>query len=389
MFRIKTLNRISPAGLSKLDNTRFSVGDETDNPDGILVRSSEMGDYVFPDTLRAIARAGAGTNNIPVARCSEAGIVVFNTPGANANAVKELVLCSLFLSSRKIVSGIDWVKQLARKGEDVAAAVEKGKAAFVGPELEGKSLGIVGLGAVGVQVANVAVKLGMKVYGYDPFLSVEHALNLTRSIHRVMDLESIYKTCDYITLHVPLNPETKGMINTDSIHMMKGHVRIINLARGELVDTKDILEALETGKVGCYITDFPNNDLALAKNVVAIPHLGASTPESEDNCAAMAAMELKDYLENGNIKNSVNLPDVSMEFSGMDRLCVIHKNIPNMLGSIISILSPENMNIENMVNKSKKDYAYTMLDVNSKVPENVIDKIKAVEGVLRVRVIHH
>lgn len=389
MFRIKTMNKISPAGLSKLDSTRFSVGDDTENPDGILVRSAEMGEYAFPSSLRAIARAGSGTNNIPVSRCSEAGIVVFNTPGANANAVKELVLCSLLLSCRRIVPGIAWLRELAEKGEDVSALVEKGKSAFVGPELQGKTLGIVGLGAIGIQVANVAVKLGMEVYGYDPFLSVDAALNLTRSIHRAMDLETIYKNCDYITLHVPFNSETKGMINADSISMMKGHVRIINLARGGLVETKDMLEALESGKVACYVTDFPTNELVLAKNVITIPHLGASTPESEDNCAVMAAVQLKDYLENGNIKNSVNLPDVSQEFTGMERLCVIHKNSPNMLSKIISIISPENLNIENMTNKSKKDYAYTMLDLNDRVPSRVVEAIKGTEGVLRVRSIVH
>ena len=389
MFRIKTLNKISPAGLSVLDKSRFTVSDDAENEDGILVRSADMQDYPFPENLRAIARAGAGTNNIPIARCSEAGIVVFNTPGANANAVKELAVCGMLLASRKITEGSAWVKEQAAEGADVEKVVEKGKSQFVGPELSGKMLGVIGLGAIGVQVANIATKLGMTVFGYDPFLSVDAALSLSRLVHRAMDLDTIYKNCDYITIHVPQTPETKGMINEGAIHMMKGGVRILNLARGTLVNDDDMLAALESGKVAAYVTDFPNNKILQGKNVIAIPHLGASTPESEENCAVMAAQELRDYLENGNIKNSVNLPTLVQEWSGVSRLCIIHRNIPGAIANITGILSKDGVNVENMTNKSKKDYAYTIVDVGSRVNDNVADEIRALDGVLRVRLLNH
>ena len=389
MYRIKTLNKISPAGLSVLYQTRYQVSGDVENEDGILVRSADMHDCAFPDALRAIARAGAGTNNIPIDRCSEAGIVVFNTPGANANAVKELAVCALLLASRNIAGGVEWVKAQAAAGVEVADVVEKGKGQFVGPELSGKMLGVIGLGAIGVQVANIATKLGMTVFGYDPYLSVDAALSLSRLVHRAMDLETIYKNCDYITLHVPLNDQTRGMINSDAIHMMKGGVRIINLARGGLVNEDDILAALDTGKVAAYVTDFPNSRLAGGRNVVPIPHLGASTPESEENCAVMAAQQLRDYLENGNIRNSVNLPTLEQEWSGIARLCIIHRNIPAMLSAITGILSQEGVNVENMTNKSKKDYAYTVVDINARVKDSVLDAIRAVDGVLRVRLINH
>ena len=348
-----------------------------------------MHEYAFPEALRAIARAGAGTNNIPIERCSEAGIVVFNTPGANANAVKELAVCALLLASRKITAGSAWLREQAGAGADVEKVVEKGKSQFVGPELMGKTLGVIGLGAIGVQVANIATKLGMTVYGYDPYLSVDAALAMSRLIHRAMDLETIYKNCDYISVHVPQTPETKGMINTDSIHMMKGGVRIINLARGGLVNDDDMLEALESGKVGAYVTDFPNNKILQGKNVVAIPHLGASTPESEENCAVMAAQELREYLENGNIRNSVNLPTLEQAWSGISRLCVIHRNTPGVIASITGLLSKDNVNVENMTNKSKKDYAYTIVDLGSRVKESLADEVRAIEGVLRVRLLNH
>ena len=389
MFRIKTLNKISPAGLSVLDQTRYSISGDAENEDGILVRSADMHDYEFPDALRAIARAGAGTNNIPIDRCSEAGIVVFNTPGANANAVKELAVCGMLLASRKITEGSAWVKEQAAEGADVEKVVEKGKSQFVGPELSGKMLGVIGLGAIGVQVANIATKLGMTVFGYDPFLSVDAALSLSRLVHRAMDLDTIYKNCDYITIHVPQTPETKGMINEGAIHMMKGGVRILNLARGTLVNDDDMLAALESGKVAAYVTDFPNNKILQGKNVIAIPHLGASTPESEENCAVMAAQELRDYLENGNIKNSVNLPTLVQEWSGVSRLCIIHRNIPGAIANITGILSKDGVNVENMTNKSKKDYAYTIVDVGSRVNDNVADEIRALDGVLRVRLLNH
>lgn len=389
MFRIKTLNKISPAGLSVLDQTRYSISSDVENEDGILVRSADMHEYQFPDALRAIARAGAGTNNIPTDRCSEAGIVVFNTPGANANAVKELAVCGLLLASRKITEGNAWVKAQLAEGADVEKVVEKGKSQFVGPELSGKMLGVIGLGAIGVQVANIATKLGMTVFGYDPFLSVDAALSLSRLVHRAMDLDTIYKNCDYITIHVPQTPETKGMINEGAIHMMKGGVRILNLARGGLVNDDDMLAALESGKVAAYVTDFPNNKILQGKNVIAIPHLGASTPESEENCAVMAAQQLRDYLENGNIKNSVNLPTLVQEWSGVSRLCIIHRNVPGAIANITGILSKDGVNVENMTNKSKKDYAYTIVDVGSRVGDNVADEIRALDGVLRVRLLNH
>ncbi|MCI6364785.1 MULTISPECIES: phosphoglycerate dehydrogenase [Eubacteriales] len=389
MFRIKTLNQISPTGLSVLDASRFTVSDGVENEDGVLVRSADMQEYVFPPALRAIARAGAGTNNIPVDRCSESGIVVFNTPGANANAVKELAVCALMLASRDVVGGVEWVKAQARAGEDVAKVVEKGKSQFVGPEISGKNLGVIGLGAIGVQVANIATKLGMTVYGYDPFLSVDAALSLSRLVHHVTDLTAIYKNCDYITIHVPQTADTKGMLNAAAFDQMKTGVRVINLARGGLVAGEDMIAALESGKVARYVTDFPDNALTLVKNVVPIPHLGASSPESEENCALMAAQQLRDYLETGNIRNSVNLPTLEQDWSGETRLCIIHRNVPNMLASITAALSRENVNVENMTNKSKGNYAYTIVDVSARVGDAVADEIRAISGVLRVRVLRH
>ena len=389
MFRIKTLNQISPTGLSVLDASRFTVSDGVENEDGVLVRSADMQEYVFPPALRAIARAGAGTNNIPVDRCSESGIVVFNTPGANANAVKELAVCALMLASRDVVGGVEWVKAQARAGEDVAKVVEKGKSQFVGPEISGKNLGVIGLGAIGVQVANIATKLGMTVYGYDPFLSVDAALSLSRLVHHVTDLTAIYKNCDYITIHVPQTADTKGMLNAAAFDQMKTGVRVINLARGGLVADEDMIAALKSGKVARYVTDFPDNALTLVKNVVPIPHLGASSPESEENCALMAAQQLRDYLETGNIRNSVNLPTLEQDWSGETRLCIIHRNVPNMLASITAALSRENVNVENMTNKSKGNYAYTIVDVRARVGDAVADEIRAISGVLRVRVLRH
>ena len=389
MFRIKTLNQISPTGLSVLDASRFTVSDGVENEDGVLVRSADMQEYVFPPALRAIARAGAGTNNIPVDRCSESGIVVFNTPGANANAVKELAVCALMLASRDVVGGVEWVKAQARAGEDVAKVVEKGKSQFVGPEISGKNLGVIGLGAIGVQVANIATKLGITVYGYDPFLSVDAALSLSRLVHHVTDLTAIYKNCDYITIHVPQTADTKGMLNAAAFDQMKTGVRVINLARGGLVADEDMIAALKSGKVARYVTDFPDNALTLVKNVVPIPHLGASSPESEENCALMAAQQLRDYLETGNIRNSVNLPTLEQDWSGETRLCIIHRNVPNMLASITAALSRENVNVENMTNKSKGNYAYTIVDVSARVGDAVADEIRAISGVLRVRVLRH
>ena len=390
MYRIKTLNKISSAGLDQLDKSRFQVGNDVENEDGILVRSAAMHDYVFPDALRAIARAGAGTNNIPIDRCSENGIVVFNTPGANANAVKELVIAALLIASRDILGGADWVQEQPHTPNvDLAAAVEKGKSAFVGPELYRKTLGVIGLGAIGALVCNIALDLGMDVYGYDPFLSVDAALRLDRHVHVVKSVDELYKVSDYITIHVPYTNDTKDFINAEAISKMKGQVRVLNLARGGLVNDDDMIAALESGRVAKYVTDFPNDKIALVHNVIALPHLGASTPESEENCARMAADQLKDYLINGNIKNSVNLPNVHQDWSGISRVCLIHKNIPAMLTKITTILSDEGVNVENLTNKSKKDYAYTMVDLNGRIKDAVADELRAIPGMIRVRVINH
>ena len=387
MYNIKTMNKIAAVGLDQLPADQYRIGDDVKNEDGILVRSAKLHDYDFPANLWAIARAGAGTNNIPIDRCSEAGIVVFNTPGANANAVKELVVCALMMASRDIIGGNAWVKRQVADGVDVASVVEKGKGAFVGPELYHKTLGIIGLGAIGVLVANAAIQLGMEVYGYDPYLSVDTALRLDRHVHVVKDAAELYKVADYITIHVPYMEATRHTINADTIAQMKDSVRIINLARGELVDDDAMVAALESGKVARYVTDFPTNKIVAAPSVVAIPHLGASTPESEDNCAVMAAKELRDFLENGNIKNSVNFPNVEMERSGVQRLCIVHRNIPAMLANITLQLSKDGVNVENMTNKSKGDYAYTIVDAGAPVDEGVISDIKKVPGIIRMRVI--
>ncbi len=387
MFRIKTMNKISPMGLNTFDKALYQINEEQSSEDAILVRSAKLHDYVFPESLLAIARAGSGVNNIPLERCSEQGIVVFNTPGANANAVKELVLGALLLASRDITGGIRWVRSQVEDGTDVTTVVEKGKSAFVGPELIHKTLGIIGLGAIGSMVANVALALGMEVYGYDPFLSVDSALRLDRHVHVVKDLRDLFKKADYITMHIHATDATRHMINADAISMMKRGVRIINLARGEIVDDDAIIPALETGRVAAYVTDFPNNRLVQAPHVVAMPHLGASTPESEQNCAVMAARELQDYLENGNIRRSVNLPDVEMERSGVCRMCIIHKNVPAMLANITTLLSRDGVNVENLSNKSKGDYAYTMVDLGTQIEQNIIDEVIHLPNVIRVRMI--
>ena len=389
MFRIKTLNKIASVGLAQLDKGRFVVEDDCTNPDGILVRSAKMHDYEFPEALRAIARAGAGTNNIPIDRCSEAGIVVFNTPGANANAVKEEVIFAMLAASRHMFEANEWAKHEAASGADVLTTMEKAKSQFAGPEIFGKTLGIIGLGAIGAKVADAALGLGMNIVGYDPYLSVHAALSLDRRVDVVSNLDDLLKVSDYITIHVPLNDSTRNTIDAAAIAKMKGDVRIINLARNGLVDEEALIPALESGRVAAYVTDFPDNRIANATGVIALPHLGASTPESEDNCAIMAAHELQDYLENGNSPNSVNMPAVSMERSGEARICVIHHNIPNTLAQITSIVSGAGMNVENLANKSRKDYAYTMLDVDGKVADAMVEQIKGIEGVIRVRVMQH
>lgn len=387
MYNIQTLNKIAKCGTDIFDKAKYTVADAPENPDAIMVRSAAMHDMEFGSNLLAIARAGAGVNNIPVDKCAEQGICVFNTPGANANAVKELVIAGLLLSSRKLADALAWVPSLKNEGDQVGKLVEKGKSQFAGPEIQGKTLGIVGLGAIGILVANAAVSLGMKVIGTDPFLSVNSALKLSRKINVVASQKEVFENCDYLTIHVPFNADTKGFINADTIASMKDGVRILNFARGELVDTASILAALESGKVSCYVTDFPNADVIGAKNVVALPHLGASTPESEDNCAVMAANELIDYIENGNIKNSVNFPNAEMNATG-EKICVIHKNVPDTISKITSVLGSNGVNIENMLSNSKKDYAYTMIDATGKdIDADIQSKIAAVENVIKVRII--
>ena len=382
MYKIKLMNKISKVG-TDLFGQQYQIGEEIESEDGILVRSASLHDYQFPSTLLAIARAGAGVNNIPIDQCSEQGIVVFNTPGANANAVKELVLCALFLSSRQIVEGIDWVKTL--KGQEgVGKLVEKGKSQFVGPEIDGKKLGIIGLGAIGVHVANAAIKLGMEVYGYDPYISVDAAWGMSKWVKNAQNMDTIFSECDYITLHAPSTPETKAMINQESIAKMKDGVRILNFARADLVDSQAVLEGIQKGKIKKYITDFATEDIIDQKDVIVMPHLGASTPESEDNCAIMAVKEMKDYLENGNITHSVNLPSVHEPRTTKYRICLIHKNVPNMLAQFATLFANKHINIENMVNKAKGEYAYTMIDT-----QDVVDceELKNLDHVIQVRVI--
>ena len=338
MYQIQTLNKISKKGLARLGDN-YNCADEIANPDGIILRSFKMHDMELPDSLRAVARAGAGVNNIPIDKCTDKGIVVFNTPGANSNAVKELVLAGLFLASRKIVQGIEWAKTLKGQGDAVSGLVEKGKSNFVGPEIEGKTLGVVGLGAIGVKVANAAHHLGMDVIGYDPYLSVDAAWHLTRFAHKANSLQEVLEKADYITIHVPATASTKGMFNSEAFASMKNGARLLNFSRDALVDEKDVIEALESGKLACYITDFATDALLDRENVVCMPHLGASTPESEENCAVMAADEIKDFLENGNIKNSVNFPNCDMGKAEGKRITVLHKNVPNILKQLTVTLA--------------------------------------------------
>ena len=382
-MNIQLLNKIAAVGLDQLDNS-YNVGENVENPDGIMVRSAVMHEMEFAPSLKAIARAGAGVNNIPIDRCSEGGIVVFNTPGANANGVKELAICALLLAARDIVGGIAWANTLT---EDVAKQVEKGKSKFGGTELMGKTLGVIGLGAIGGKIANTAIHLGMNVIGCDPYLSVDGAWNLNHRINHAATYDEIFEKSDYITLHVPATKDTKNMICAESIAKMKNGVKIINLSRADLVNAADLKAALAEGKVSAYVTDFPTEEVINTPGVVAIPHLGASTEESEDNCAVMAAQELDDYLKNGNIKNSVNYPNVEMPRSAVSRICVLHQNVPSILTKITAAVADEGLNIENMTNKSKGENAYTMLDVSSTPSDDAIARISAVEGINRVRVI--
>lgn len=386
MYRVKTLNNIAEEGLSRLGQN-YEYGSNVENPQGILVRSAAMHDMELPEELLAVARAGAGVNNIPVDKCSEKGIVVFNTPGANANAVKEMAIAALFLTSRKIAPALEWTKTLKGKGSEVNKLVEKGKSQFAGPEIKGKSLGVIGLGAIGILVANAARSLGMEVYGYDPYLSVDAAWGLSRWVHHARTLDEIFANCDYLTVHVPLTPDTKGLVNAESIAKMKDDVRILNFARGELVDTASVLEGLKSGKVAAYATDFPTDELIGVENVLAIPHLGASTPESEDNCARMAVDELKDFLENGNIRNSVNMPSISMPRAHAVRICVFHRNVRNTISRFSGVMANAGINIEDMQSKSRGDYAYTILDVTGDVDDAALEPMRQMEEIIRLRVI--
>lgn len=383
MYNVKLYNKISKVGLDDLDPAKYTCSEDFEDYDAVLVRSAKLHDVQFPKNLKCIARAGAGVNNIPLDRCAEEGIVVFNTPGANANAVKELVVCALLLASRKVVQGANWVKSLAGT-PDIGPAAEKGKATYAGPEIAGKKLGIIGLGAIGVKVANAAVGLDMEVWGYDPFLSVDGALALSRSVKHVTELDEIFANCDYITIHVPLNADTRNTISAEAIEKMKDGVRIINLARGELVDTKAMAAALESGKVAAYVSDFASDEILAQENAVTLPHLGASTPESEDNCAKMAVKEIRDFLETGTIRNSVNFPNLKVPYEGGYRICMIHKNIPNMIASITSTVK---CNIENMGNRSKGDYAYTIVDAAEQPTEENLNSLRAIEGMISVRTI--
>ncbi len=384
--KIKCLNPIAKVGLDLFDD-KYEITENFEEADGVLVRSAAMHDLELPDNLKAIARAGAGVNNIPLDKCAEKGIVVFNTPGANANGVKELVIAGLLLASRDIVGGIDWVKDNL-DDENINKSAEKAKKAFAGHEIKGKKLGIIGLGAIGVLVANAATALGMEVYGCDPYLSVNNALNLSRSVNIVKERSEIYENCDFITVHVPLLDDTKGMINEEAISQMKDGVVILNFARDILVNEEDLSKALESGKVAKYVSDFPNKTSVKMKNTIIIPHLGASTEESEDNCAVMAAKEMMDYIENGNIINSVNYPKCDAGVCTSEgRITICHKNIPNIITKCAGVFSSEGINIDHMVNKSRGDFAYSMFDIDAASTEDMVKKLEEVEGILKVRIV--
>lgn len=387
MYKVNLLNNISERGVKALRTVNFSISDSFDNPEGIIVRSKVIPEDGLNPALLAIARAGAGTNNIPIDKCSEKGIVVFNTPGANANAVKELVVAGMLLSSRRIISGINWVKSVkGQKG--IAKLVESEKARFMGPELSGKKICVIGLGAIGVMVANASYSLGMDVFGYDPFMTVDSAWGLSRAVHKATDLHQILHQCDFVTLHMPLTGSNTGMLNNDFFSEMKKGARLLNFSRAELVDMKSLGKALSNETLACYVTDFPTEELLELPNVIAIPHLGASTPESEENCAEMAAMQLKNYLEAGSIENSVNLPTISLSPPEKKRILVIHSNIPNMIGQIAGVLSKYHINIDNMINKNRGAYACTVFDVDELMcPEDVALDIKKINSVTKVRII--
>jgi D-3-phosphoglycerate dehydrogenase len=385
MFRIQTLNKISAQGLELFPRDKYEVASELPNPDAILVRSADLHSLTIPDSVLAIARAGAGVNNIPIPVCSERGIVVFNTPGGNANAVKELAIAALLLSSRNILGGWSWSGSIADRADEVPDLVEKGKSKFEGPELKGKTLGVVGLGAIGVMVANDAVALGMNVTGYDPYISVEAAWNLSRAVERADTLEGLLARSDYVTLHLPLHDTTRGLLDAEKFRIMKKSARIINLARGGLVNERDIIEALNSEKLAAYVTDFPTAELLACRRALCIPHLGASTPEAEDNCAFMAVRQLMDYLENGTIKNSVNYPRCRLEFRSPYRLLAANRNIPNMVGQITTVLAAGDINITDLINHHHGEYAYNIIDTEQPISTDMVEKIKAIDGIIRVR----
>ncbi len=387
MFNIKTINKISPAGLEKLAKYKCNVGGDIENPDGIIVRSADMHSFAVNPELLGVARAGAGYNNIPVDSFAEKGIVVFNSPGANAEAVKEQSICSLVMASRDVIGSIQWVKSIAGEGEKIPELVEKGKASFAGPELMGKTIGVLGLGATGALVANACLAMDMNVIGYDPFMSVEAAWRLSREVERADDIGEIFRSCDYISINIPYNENTHHLINGRAFAQMKCGVRIINESRAEVVDDDAMLAALESGKVAKYVTDFPNEKILTGKNVIALPHLGACTPESEDRCAEMAAQQLYEYLKNGNIINSVNMPTARLERMGVCRLCVIHHNVPGMINRILDLITERNINVEHMINKPRGKYAYTMIDLGDRIGEDVAEVIRGIDDVLRVRVL--
>ncbi len=388
MFKIQTLNAIDPEGLSLFPLSSYEIASELPNPDAIVLRSHKMHDMELPPSLKAVARAGAGVNNIPIDKCTERGIVVFNTPGANANGVKEMVIAGLMLASRDIIDGAIWVKSLTDKGDKIPALIEKGKKNFVGQEIKGKTLAVIGLGAIGVLVANAAKSLGMEVVGYDPYISVDQALKLSNRVNLVKGIEVLLSQADYVTLNIPLTPETKGYINKDKLSMMKNNVRILNFARGGLVDIPDLKKAIASGKVAKYITDFPDEEILKLDNTIAIPHLAASTNESETNCAVMAIKQVKDYLENGNITNSVNFPTAIMERHDGCRILIANRNIPNMVGQISSILASESINIDSMLNRKYNGNAYNIIDITRKTLDpSITKKLKEIDGVTMVRVL--
>ena len=391
-FKIQTLNKIAAVGLNQLDRDNYEVATDINNPDAILVRSADMHEMSISDNTKAVARAGAGTNNIPIPELTEKGVVVFNTPGANANAVKELVMLSLLLASRPVVDANKWANALAGKGDEIPDLAEKGKSQFVGPELKGKTLGVIGLGAIGYMVANLALKFGMEVIGYDPYLSVQAALNLDHNVKIAETLDTVFAKSDYITIHVPQTNDTKGMINASAIKNMKNGVRIINIARGGLVNNADVLDAIKSGKISCMVTDFAAEELLNQPNIIVMPHLGASTPEAEDNCAVMASKQLKDFLEKGNIVNSVNFPKTVTDNpipNGGTRLCISHKNIPDTISKFTTILGEAKLNISSFINQARGDVAYNIIDVDGKVTEDIIEKLSACDTVNRVRAIYN